>query len=100
MSLHFWGTHMPGWVSEAWRFERLTALTRLPSRGIKETVALAGKVHIGAVLTWSEHEFARFAFDLVVLLQGTYEAGRVSSFYGMGSSFMELMRDVGAKPKR
>jgi hypothetical protein len=47
MSLHFWGTHMPDRVSEAWRFERLTALTRLPSRGISETLALAEKVHIG-----------------------------------------------------
>ncbi len=34
-------------------------------------------------LQWSEVVFSSFAFDLLALLNGTYEAGRASSFYGM-----------------
>jgi hypothetical protein len=52
---------------------------------------IAEKFHLGAMVMWSESNFAQFAFDLVAMLQGTYEPGRVSSFYGMGSSFHELM---------
>lgn len=48
------------------------------------------------MLRWSESEFAKFAFDLVAMLQGTYQVGRLSSFYGMGSSFHELMSEAGA----
>jgi hypothetical protein len=44
---------------------------------------------------WSEFAFAQFAFDLIAMMQGTYEASRLSSFYGIGSSFAELMKDAG-----
>jgi hypothetical protein len=43
------------------------------------------------MLDWSEMWFARFAFDLVAMLQGTYD-GRLSSFYGFGSSWGEIAR--------
>jgi hypothetical protein len=33
---------------------------------------------------WSEAYFSQFGFDLIAMMQGTYEAGRVSSFHGMG----------------
>lgn len=65
--------------------------------GLSKTIEVAEHVHVGAMLSWSEAGFSQFAFDLIALLQGRYEAGRLSSFYGMGSSFHELMRDVGAK---
>jgi hypothetical protein len=42
--------------------------------------------HLTVMAMWSESGFARFAFDLVAIMQGTYDAGRVSSFHGFGSS--------------
>jgi hypothetical protein len=39
--------------------------------------------HQVAMLMWSEANFAKFAFDIVALLNGTYRAGHVSSFHGM-----------------
>lgn len=65
--------------------------------GLSKTIEVAEHVHIGAMLNWTESAFSQFAFDLIALMQGKYEAGRLSSFYGMGSSFHELMQDVEAK---
>ena len=53
--------------------------------------------HIGAAINWAEFHFAQFAFDLIAMIQGTYQPGRISSFHGIGSSFLELKRAV-AKP--
>jgi hypothetical protein len=74
--------------------------TPLIEFGMSESVAVADKVHIGAMIRWGESEFAQFAFDLVAMLGGTYEVGRLSSFYGMGSSFHEMMAEVGATIRR
>jgi hypothetical protein len=65
--------------------------------GHTKTMQVADKIHVGAMISWAEYEFARFAFDLLALIQGTYEPGRVSSFYGFGSSFMEIASRA-AKP--
>ncbi len=70
--------------------------TPLLEIGISDTVQIAEKVHLGAMISWSEAGFAQFAFDLLAMLQGTFRPGYVSSFYGVGSSYMEMMRDVGA----
>jgi len=70
--------------------------TPLMEFGMSASVQISEKVHIGAMISWSESAFAQFAFDLVAMLQGTYEVGRLSSFYGMGSSFHEMMVKVGA----
>lgn len=40
---------------------------------------MANGYHIGAMLHRSESAFAMFAFDLLALLDGTYETGRISS---------------------
>jgi hypothetical protein len=71
--------------------------TPLGEFGMCQSVKVADGVHLGAMIMWTESTFAQFAFDLVAMIQGKYEPGRLSSFYGMGSSFHELMRDVGAK---
>jgi hypothetical protein len=63
--------------------------------GWSQSKKLAEKVNIGASLIWSEPTFAQFAFDLVALLGGTYEIGRMSSFYGLGSTWQEI-----AKPEQ
>jgi hypothetical protein len=69
--------------------------TSLLEIGIGDTVQVADKVHLGAMIQWSEAGFAQFAFDLLAMLQGTFRPGYISSLYGMGSSFTELIRDVG-----
>jgi hypothetical protein len=74
-----------------------TGSTSLLEVGMNNTTKVAEHLYVGAMLSWSEFEFAKFSFDLIALMQGTYEVGRISSFYGLGSSFHELMRDVGTK---
>lgn len=65
--------------------------TSLLEIGMSASVPVADSVHIGAMLDWSEMGFARFAFDLVAMLQGTFD-GRLSSFYGFGSSWGEMVK--------
>jgi hypothetical protein len=74
------------------RFEK----TQLLEFGMSKSVQLAENVHIGSMLKWSESGFAQFAFDMIAMIQGTYESGRLSSFYGIGGTFAELMKEVGA----
>jgi hypothetical protein len=57
--------------------------------GLAETVKVAESLHIGAMLMWSEPFFSQFAFDLLAMMQGTYEVGRLSSVHGMGTSEWE-----------
>jgi hypothetical protein len=71
--------------------------TLLLESGLSSTRQISENTHLAAMLQWSEAGFSQFAFDLIALMQGTYEAGRISSFYGLGSSFTEMMRNVGAK---
>ncbi len=46
-------------------------------------------IHLGTFLRWSDREFTQFGFDLIAMMQGTYD-GRVSSFYALGVSSGEL----------
>ena len=46
---------------------------------------LTDNVHFSAILSWAELHFSQFAFDLLAMMQGTYEVGRLSSFYGVGT---------------
>lgn len=69
--------------------------TSLLEYGMSSTVRLADKLHIGSVLMWFEHAFAEFGFDLVAMLQGTDQSGLISSFYGYGSSFLEMVAETG-----
>ncbi len=39
--------------------------------------------HISPMLHWNRSGFSQFGFDIVSLLQGTYQTGQISSFYGM-----------------
>lgn len=50
------------------------------------SVKVTDALHFGAMLIWSESNFSQFGFDLIAMMQGTYEVGRLSSFHGMGSS--------------
>jgi hypothetical protein len=68
--------------------------TSLLEFGLTSTIAVAENVHIAAMLTWGESTFAEFAFDIVAMLQGTFEVGRLSSLYGVGNSWLELQRQI------
>ncbi|MFT6922195.1 MAG: hypothetical protein ACJA1C_001197 [Crocinitomicaceae bacterium] len=48
----------------------------------------ADKKYYGASISWGEYNFAKYAFDLVALLNSTYD-GRLSSFHGFGASEFE-----------
>ncbi len=50
------------------------------------SIRVTDSLHFGTMLLWTEPAFAQFAFDVLALIQGTYEVGRLSSFHGMGSS--------------
>src|SRR5262249_50763009 len=75
-------------------------LTPLLEMGMSKSIMLAENNHIAAMLEWSESAFAEFAFDLVAMFQGVYEVGARSSFYGLGSTWHELIRDLGRSASR
>jgi hypothetical protein len=58
----------------------------LLTTAFSSTVKITDQYHIGVSLLWSEPSFAQFGFDIISMMQGTYESGKLSSFYGMGSS--------------
>jgi hypothetical protein len=60
--------------------------------GLGATRELAEKLHIGSLLRWSESAFAEFGFDLIAMMRGSYQTGRLSSFYGVGSSELEALK--------
>ena len=66
--------------------------------GMTKTIEIAEKIHFGAMIEWAEFYFAQFAFDLIAMMQGTYQIGRLSSFYGLGSSFLEIAAE-GSPPR-
>lgn len=60
--------------------------------GITKSVRIADDFYLSSGLWWMEPGFSQFGFDLIAMMQGSYEVGRVSSFYGMGSSDMEPIK--------
>jgi len=58
----------------------------LSGLGLADTVREMDKLHYGAMLMWSEPSFSRYAFDLVAILNGTFEIGRASSFHALGTT--------------
>lgn len=51
-----------------------------------DSVKISDKFYFGAMLLWSEPNFSQYAFDLVALMNGTYQVGRLSSFHGLGTT--------------
>jgi hypothetical protein len=66
--------------------------TLLSEFGISKSVQIEEGQHISSQIEWMEWAFARFAFDLIARMQGTYQPGKISSFYGLGSGVAELMK--------
>jgi len=58
--------------------------------GMVESIKISDNLHFGSMLMWGESNFSQFGFDLIAMMQGTYEVGRLSSFHGMGSSEWDL----------
>lgn len=54
--------------------------------GMSKSVKVADTLYFNSMLMWMEPYFSQFGFDLIAMMQGTYEVGRLSSFYGMGTS--------------
>jgi hypothetical protein len=59
-----------------------------PEAGLLHQVAMAGTETVAgqlqsAMLMWSTLRFSDFAFDLLALLNGTYQQGRASSLHGL-----------------
>jgi hypothetical protein len=54
-----------------------------------KSIKISDTLHFGSVLTWDEPNFSQFGFDVIAMMQGTYEVGRLSSFHGMGTSEWE-----------
>lgn len=68
--------------------------------GMCKSVQVAEGLHYGAMIHWEESQFSQFAFDLIAMIQGKFEPGRLSSFYGMGNSMHEHTLKIEAKPER
>ena len=70
----------------------ITSSIKKPSRsllggwGDADSLRIKDDLHFWAMLMWSEPNFSGFAFDLVALLNGTFEIGRLSSFHAFGTS--------------
>jgi len=52
--------------------------------GFSQSLELREDVHLCSMIMWLEKHFAHFGFDLIAIMQGTYEAGKISSWYGIG----------------
>lgn len=61
----------------------------LLNMGMTGSVKITDSLHFGAMLIWGEPNFSQFGFDLIAMMQGTFEMGRISSFHGMGTSEWE-----------
>ncbi|KIO74623.1 hypothetical protein TH53_25325 [Pedobacter lusitanus] len=53
---------------------------------LSDTIKIDENSYFGAMLDWAEPNFSKFAFDLVALLNGTFESGRISSFHALGTT--------------
>jgi len=52
---------------------------------ISGSIRITDNLHFGTILIWMEPAFSQFAFDLLAIMQGTYEVGLLSTFHGMGT---------------
>jgi len=70
----------------------MVSTTKRPNRsllsgwGAADTLKITDDLHFGAMLMWSEPNFSQYAFDMVAILNGTFEIGRISSFHALGTS--------------
>jgi hypothetical protein len=51
-----------------------------------ESIKLNEELFGCSLLSFTETRFSEFSFDVIALLNGTYESGRLSSFHALGSS--------------
>lgn len=56
--------------------------------GETKSVRITENFYLISMLMWMEPGFSQFGFDLIAMMQGNYEVGQISSFYGMGTSDM------------
>ena len=61
-----------------------TKESMLRSAPLSESVQVTDNLHFGTMRMGNETNFSQFAFDLIAIMQGTYEPGRLSTFHGWG----------------
>ncbi len=67
----------------------LISETTIPTFGDLTRTAMAGNFitkdgkYFSAMIIWNTGEFAKFAFDLIAMMEGKYRNGFVSSFHGL-----------------
>jgi len=59
--------------------------------GITNSKNQKNNSYLGAMLLWLEPFFARFAFDIISMIQGKYKVGMFSSCYCLGSEGFEYL---------
>lgn len=57
--------------------------------GTSNSVQLSNSLYLTSMIMWLEHNFSQFGFDIIAIMQGAYDIGKISSFYGMGASEWE-----------
>lgn len=50
---------------------------------LANSIKIADNCYCGGMLTWSPANFSSFAFDIIALLEGKFQAGYCSSWYGL-----------------
>lgn len=76
-------TKMKGLISK-------NKMSLLHGAAISKSIQITENLHLATMIKWTECNFSRFGFDLIALMQGKYEVGRISSFYGIGATPMTL----------
>lgn len=74
-------------------------MSLLTGAAMSKSSRITDDLHFGSMLIWMEPNFSQFGFDLIAMMQGTYEVGRLSSFHGMGTTEWEQSTpDTSVKP--
>lgn len=64
--------------------ENITKFSLLGAGVCTKSEEIDGNAHIAASLTWSTVHFSQFGFDLIAMMNGTYDPRFMSSAFGMG----------------
>ena len=51
---------------------------------LSKSIKISDGVHMGGMMHWGVAQFSMFAFDIVALLNGSHQSGRLSSFHAIG----------------
>jgi len=62
----------------------LTSIARDGGGGVwSDSIAVSPGMHLHCMFDWTSDNFSQFAFDLIAMMNGTYDPGRLSSWHGL-----------------